>query len=114
MEAYRRASKPPPAAPFRAAILYASLVAGVLLSLPAHAQAPCAPYPAVARELERQHGEVPIWRGAMLNGPVLELLQSPDKRSWTVLIVLPSGLACFAAAGEGGSLVPLGRPGKGA
>lgn len=67
---------------------------------PAAAQAPiCGPRGVVLQQLEQQFGEVPAGRGLTSEGAVLELLVSPAG-TWTLLMSLPNGLSCLAAAGE--------------
>lgn len=79
-----------------------ALVAALLVAAPAAAApaAPvCAPYDLFLRELPR-------WEEALIDaeivgdGPArLEFWARPDRRSWSVLLVLPSGPACIVGAG---------------
>lgn len=67
---------------------------------PVAAQAPiCAPRGVVLQQLKQQFGEVPAGRGVTSEGAILELLVSPVG-TWTLLMSLPNGLSCFAAAGD--------------
>lgn len=68
---------------------------------PAFAQAPqaCGPRNIVVEQLGRDYAEVPVNRGVTSEGALLELLASPSG-SWTLLISLPNGRSCLAAAGE--------------
>jgi len=69
------------------------------LSLPSHAQQACGPYDALREGLERQYSEVVVGRGVGEGGMLMELFASADGKSWTLIIVHPNGMACFAASG---------------
>jgi hypothetical protein len=68
---------------------------------PALAQTPqaCGPRKTVVEQLGREYAEVPVNRGITSEGALIELLASPSG-SWTLLISLPNGQSCLAAAGE--------------
>lgn len=62
-------------------------------------QPPCGPRKTVVEQLGREYSEVPVNRGITAEGALMELLASPSG-SWTLLISLPNGKSCLAAAGE--------------
>lgn len=81
--------------------LVAALVAAFLcLPLTAQAQQQCGPREVIKDGLANQYGEVPIARGLGEAGMMMELYASEDGKTWTLLIVHPNGMACFAATGE--------------
>lgn len=59
----------------------------------------CGPRKTVVDQLGREYSEVPVTRGVTSEGALMELLASPSG-TWTLLISLPNGQTCLAAAGE--------------
>jgi len=72
-------------------------------------QLSCGPVDAVLSRLQEGYGERPAGWGMAPNGAVVERLQSADGRTWTLILLLPSGAACVLAAGRDWSEEPL-RP----
>lgn len=89
------------------------LLAALLLSACAAQAAPtCDRRPEVLRQLEDRYSEKPVAIGIANNGGLIELLTTPDGRTWTIVITLPSGMTCLVAAGEDWESYPQ-LPGKG-
>ncbi len=72
----------------------------------------CDKRPVVMRQLESKYDEKPIAIGIANNGGVVEVLTTPDGRTWTIVITLPNGMTCLVAAGEDWETFPR-LPGKG-
>jgi len=100
-------------------IAYTLLAAAslLLLAVPVLAQQPrlsvgdCKPHALLLAELAVLYSERTVLVGKSDSGRVLEVLAAPDG-SWTMLMVLPTGMACASAFGEGLELTPLPVPGK--
>ena len=45
--------------------------------------------------------EEPVAVGLATNGGVIEVLASPDGKTWTAIIAMPDGTSCLIAAGQG-------------
>lgn len=76
------------------------------------AQAMCAPHESAAQMLFKEFGEVLAGRGAMLESRgVIELYVSPAG-SFTMLAVLPSGVACVMGGGDRWRAADPPKPGK--
>jgi len=72
----------------------------VILALPARAQQyPCGVRDAIIGSLAQRHGEQVVATGLAATGAFVEVFASPEGKTWTVLVVLPSGLACIKAVG---------------
>ena len=82
----------------RAVLLAAALVA--LLAVDARAASFCRPRAEVLLTLMRQYGEAPVAQGLAQGGAVIEVLASPDRRTWTIIASNPAGIACLLAVGE--------------
>lgn len=74
---------------------------GLLTSSPAWAQeAPnCVPMNVVAEALGKTYGETLAGEGAD-PGHILQLYVNPKTRSFSVIVILPSGLACMGPSGD--------------
>jgi len=84
---------------FRRLIL--PIFAVVLLAFPVQAQQPgCGPYPIIKKTLSNKYGELPIARGLTASGKALELYFNPTKKTFTVVLTTPDGLACLVDGGE--------------
>ena len=81
--------------------LVLSALVTLSLAAPALAQSSpaCGPRKVVVEQLGREYEEVPVNRGVTAEGALMELFASPSG-SWTLLISLPNGQSCLAAAGE--------------
>ena len=62
--------------------------------------------------LRQNYAEVPVALGLANNGGVIEVLASPDGKSWTILITSPDGMICPLASGVGWETVKT-LPGTG-
>lgn len=92
----------------RAAALALALV---LASGPAAGQQPCARHEVVVERLAQIHGET-LQSAGLTTGDtaIVEVYASEETGSWTILIVLPNGIACLIAAGQMWDASPAGRP----
>lgn len=78
------------------------LAAALAVSMPvaASAQAPCGPLDQLAELLEREYGEAVHSEGLADSGAIMQLWANPETGSWSIVIILPDGLACLPAAGS--------------
>ena len=81
----------------RAAFLTALLFAGPALAQAD--QANCGPRPKLLGYLSDKFSEQPVMLGLTSDGNVLEVATSANG-SWTIVVTLPTGIACAVAAGE--------------
>lgn len=84
-----------------------------LLATPALAQPPpCAPAGDLLRHLDGKYGERPAGRGLSNRGVLVLLTRSADGASWTLVALLPDGMACLIDSGEDWQAVaaPTGDP----
>ena len=63
------------------------------------AMATCQNYESAKADLAAQYGELPAGMGLSQSGAVTQLFVGPE--SWTLVVVLPSGIACARDAGVG-------------
>ena len=83
----------------------------VCLAMPAFAEDEnCGQYPEMAASLAKEYGEAQRFMGLDSRGLVTVLFFSEASKSWTALIVEPSGRACMVSAGVDGEFVPVGDP----
>lgn len=86
----------------------------LLLASPVLAQQPpaCAPAGDLLRHLEGAYGERPAGRGLSNRGALVLLVRSADGATWTLLALLPDGMACLIDGGEDWQAVaaPAGDP----
>tara|TARA_B100002003_G_scaffold30540_1_gene25553 strand:- start:228 stop:554 length:327 start_codon:yes stop_codon:yes gene_type:complete len=71
----------------------------LMFSSPASAQANCGERKEIATILEDRYAEKPVATGMSQGGGVVEVFAARDG-SWTMIVTMPSGYACFMAAGE--------------
>ncbi|MDJ0512829.1 MAG: hypothetical protein QNJ62_05230 [Methyloceanibacter sp.] len=72
-----------------------------LLPITAAAGMPrCGPYEEQIAYLREVYDEHPVARALEARGGLLERLESRDGRTWTLIVISPSKIACVAAAGE--------------
>ena len=83
-------------------MLVCALAALWLMSWPAKADGnmACGPRDDVLHQLGDKYKEAPSAVGMAANGGLLELLESPDSSTWTVIISMPNGTSCLIAAGN--------------
>lgn len=86
--------------------LFATLVA--VVALPGQAEGACVDRDWLVGELAAQHREKPVAEGRTSDGATLEILASPDGKTWTLLVTEPQGLTCTLLSGrEWRTLPPL-------
>mgnify|MGYP001041487626 FL=1 len=71
----------------------------VTFSAPVVAQAKCGERKAIATILVDRYAEKPVASGMTQGGGVVEVFAANDG-SWTMIVTMPTGHACFMAAGE--------------
>ncbi|MEM7525154.1 MAG: hypothetical protein AAF360_15640, partial [Pseudomonadota bacterium] len=54
----------------------------------------------VISQLQSIHGESRQSVGLQRDARVMETYANPDTGSWTIIVSMPSGMACLVAAGE--------------
>ncbi len=77
------------------------LAAALAMFIPviAAAQMPCASRDEIVTQLTQRFKEAPEANGLTPDGVLLEVFVS-ERRSWTILLTTPQGIACIAATGE--------------
>lgn len=92
------------------ALLAASLSTPVL----AQESPRCFPHKEFLEMAEKSHyQEIPEYRAMLDGGLMLEILTSPDRSTWTALIVNPNGNACLLIVGEDWQPLVKPEPGEG-
>ena len=76
------------------------LIVALWFMRPAAAQSVCDQRSDILRELNGTYTETPAAMGLSNGGGVVEILISPEGKTWTIIITLPNGLSCLIAAGE--------------
>ncbi len=71
-----------------------------MLAAPAQAQQACAPRDTVLAHLASKYHEAPVAVGVTNKGGLIEVLSTPDGKTWTIIVTSPQGLSCMVAAGE--------------
>ncbi len=80
-------------------IIAALFVVSLLVNSSASAQANCGERKAIANILGDRYAEKPVATGMTQGGVVVEVFAARDG-SWTMIVTMPSGYACFMAAGD--------------
>lgn len=81
-----------------------------LAAIPAAgAELPCGPRPVIAETLATEFGETPVATGVAASGARVEIFAAASG-SWTLVVLMPTGLACVVAAGEGWHPPPRAVP----
>jgi len=80
-------------------MLAALFMVSLFLTSPAAAQANCGERKAIANILGDRYAEKPVATGMTQGGGVVEVFAARNG-SWTMIVTMPSGYACFMAAGE--------------
>ena len=81
-------------------LISASLTFGLAAAAPpALAQTACGQYERLREALTEAYGETVAGRGLQSATRLIEVWRSPETGSWTVLMVLPSGMTCIVASG---------------
>ena len=82
------------------AVLFVSLAVLILQgSALAQINSPCGMRSEIIDTLNNRYAEKPVATGLTQGGGVIEVFDS-GSGSWTMIITLPTGRACFMAAGE--------------
>lgn len=81
-------------------IITATAIAVMTAAAPATAQPACGPRDAIVEALERKYGETRQGMGLQDDSGVVEIFASAETGTWTILVTLPSGIACLVSAGE--------------
>lgn len=93
------------------------LALALVAAVPASAQQPqrqlCAPRQALIERFAAEFGEVPHAGGIDGGGNLMEILTSPSG-TWTLLIVMPTKMACVVGSGDGWREYEPTVPGRGA
>lgn len=67
---------------------------------PASAQGLCGPHAEVVAQLLKLYQERSVAAGMSANGTTIEVLSSPEGRTWTALVTTQSGNTCVVMSGE--------------
>ncbi len=85
----------------QSAVVICAGVSTLLLAAPASAQGQsCGPRERIVQLLHDKHGETRQAVGLQQNMQVMETYANSETGSWTIIVALPTGLACLVAAGE--------------
>jgi hypothetical protein len=78
-----------------------TFMVGIIFAPPATGQQPkCAPLENMSRARSAQYSEHSVGLGLIENGNVLQRFESEGGRSWTIIVVRPSGMSCVWLVGE--------------
>ncbi len=66
----------------------------------------CGPRADIVKQLSGQYEEQTSAIGIADNGALLEILSSPDGKTWTLLFSLPTGISCLIATGQDLQVLP--------
>lgn len=80
--------------------LIATTALAALLACPAYAAPNCAPRDNVIERLEGRYGESRQGIGVARQGAVMEIFANTETGSWTIVVTLPTGMACLVATGQ--------------
>lgn len=69
------------------------------MAAPASAQTICMGYADAVSDLQTKHGEAITITGLAEGGNVIAMFANPDTGTWTMIVVHPTGLACYLAHG---------------
>lgn len=85
-----------------AAFAAAGMASTILGAAPASAQqgALCGKRDQVVAQLQSVHGESRQSVGLQRDARVMETFANRDTGSWTIIVSMPTGMACLVAAGE--------------
>lgn len=72
----------------------------------------CGPHPALAGQLAADYGEQPVAIGLTNDGLLVEIFVADGRRTFTLLLTRPDGLACILLAGQGWQGPVAGEPGE--
>ena len=90
---------------------FAATLAAFFYVAPANAQpAACGELDKMLETLRRDYHESPVASGTTRSGAPLFVLASPSG-SWTIVVIIPSGAACIASAGQEWKAIKPPEPG---
>lgn len=95
-----------------AALIGAIGAATVSVTASARAESSCAPRAEVIEALTKGYTERSVGMGLASDGNMIEMFQSKDGASWTIVVTLPNGMSCPAFAGQGWEKLPLKVAGR--
>lgn len=72
----------------------------------------CTDRNSILRRLQLDWREIPVARGVTNDGAIVELLESEDGATWTLIISFPSGASCLWAAGDSWQRMPPSEKGR--
>ena len=72
-----------------------------LLAAPAVAQPQCDDRAKVLAHLATKYQESSVAIGVTSSGGLVEVLNSPEGKTWTIIVTTPQGMTCLLAAGDG-------------
>ena len=78
----------------------ATLALVTVSSSDVEAQMLCKERSEVLAQLGIGYKEAPTAMGLASNGTIIEVLTSPDGKTWTIIITQPNGVSCVMATGE--------------
>ena len=84
-------------------VVGASITLAALIGQPALAQSPnryCADRASLISQLEARHGETRRSAGLQEDSRVIETYANTETGTWTIIITMPTGIACLVAVGE--------------
>lgn len=68
---------------------------------PATAQPQCGPRDKIVSALSKNYKETPVAIGVTQGGGLIEVLTSPDGKTFSILITAPDGTSCLVSSGQG-------------
>ncbi len=66
----------------------------------------------ILEQLEKRYGETIAASAVVNNGYLLEVIVSPETKTWTILVTQPMGLTCLMSSGDGWQNYPLAPGGN--
>jgi hypothetical protein len=85
-----------------------AIAALLLFAAPAQAQMVCNFGPDMLAELADKHGEHPLATGSGQSGLPIIVTLNEATGSWSILVAMPDGKTCLAAAGTDWKMLPQG------
>ena len=90
----------------RFGLIVSAAILGVISSSVANHQPNCARRDRVVRHLSNTYAERTIAIGLTDLGGVIELFQSNDGKTWTIVTTMPDGISCQIAGGKYWEFLP--------
>lgn len=88
---------------FKAMFVAVSIVFALSIcsASPATAQPQCGPRDKIVAALSKNYKETPVAIGVTQGGGLIEVLTSPDGKTFSILITAPDGTSCLVSSGQG-------------